>query len=61
MLLILIIIAYYLIGLRVAERIGYKDSYEQYIIMCIYPLILTSEGLINLFFYIKDKIMRSSP
>lgn len=58
MLLILIIIVYYLIGLRIAERIGYKDSYEQYIIMCTYPLILITEGLINLFFYIKDKITR---
>lgn len=61
MLLILIIIVYYLIGLRIAERIGYKDSYEQYIIMCIYPLILIIEGLINLFFYIKDKTTRASP
>lgn len=46
---------YYFIGVKVANKIGARDSYEQHIIACLFPIVLLIFGIINMVCFIKDK------
>lgn len=46
---------YYFIGVKVANKIGTRDSYEQHIIACLFPIVLLIFGIINIVYFIKDR------
>lgn len=47
---------YYFIGIKIANKLGTRDSYEQHIVACLFPIVLLVLFTINIFYFVKEKI-----
>ena len=50
---------YYFIGIKIANKLGTRDSYEQHIIACLFPIVLLVLFVINIFYFVKEKIKKN--
>ena len=46
---------YYFIGIKIANKLGTRDSYEQHIVACLFPVVLLVLFAINIFYFVKEK------
>ena len=46
---------YYFIGIKIANKLGARDIYEEHIITCLFPIILLVLFIINVFYFVKEK------
>lgn len=51
----IIFVIYYFIGIKIANKLGTRDSYEQHIVACLFPVVLSVLFAINIFYFVKEK------